>query len=432
MTRTVFHQLTRRQFLNAMWTLSGASALSSCASWIPTSLARIDHAESQASDPLRFAVVGTGTRGTALIQHLLAQPGVAVTAICDDYPPNLSKAAQLLTKHSNAYTDYATMLSSETLDAVIVATPLHEHAGMTIEALRQGMDVYCEKAMARNVMDCLSMIHECAINRQILYIGHQRMFGPGFLEAILRIREGTIGDVTQVNAYWRRNSDWRKPVPDGSDLERKINWRLYKQYSAGLMSELASHQIQIANWVFDTHPIRVCGSGSLTYWRDGRDIYDHVALVYDYPNGRRLVYDSMANNRKYGSEEIILGSKGNIEAERQLLFPEVDPDSEAIDQLVDNLQNWKVEDIPIGGPSWRPELGINTVGTPLTDRGYDGTAYALEAFAASVRDRHQDLNLLREGYFASIAALLGEQAMDRQEIIQWPDALNFPSHLFEE
>ncbi len=84
------------------------------------------------------------------------------------------------------------------------------------------------------------------------------------IDAIDYIRSGKIGVVTQIRAYWHRNNDWRRPVPEGKlELDRKINWRLYKEYSCGLMTELASHQIQIANWVKDAQPVSVIGVGGI-------------------------------------------------------------------------------------------------------------------------------------------------------------------------
>ena len=99
------------------------------------------------------------------------------------------------------------------------------------------------------------------------------------------------------------------------DLERKINWRLYKEYSCGLMTELASHQIQVANWLKNALPVSVMGTGSINYWKDGREVFDNVALIYSYEDGTQFIYDSMTSNRHYGLEEQILGDEGTLELE---------------------------------------------------------------------------------------------------------------------
>ena len=66
-------------------------------------------------------------------------------------------------------------------------------------------------------------------------------------------------------------------------MERVINWRLYSEYSGGLTTEYATHQIDIANWFFGTHPHSVCGYGGIDwYGGDGRDTHDNIHLVYTY------------------------------------------------------------------------------------------------------------------------------------------------------
>ena len=105
------------------------------------------------------------------------------------------------------------------------------------------------------------------------------------------IRAGQLGNITQIRAYWHRNNDWRRTVPS-PELEKKINWRLYKEFSCGLMTELASHQIQVANWALGEFPDKIMGAGSINYWKDGREVHDNVNLVYTYPGGTQLIYDS--------------------------------------------------------------------------------------------------------------------------------------------
>lgn len=88
------------------------------------------------------------------------------------------------------------------------------------------------------------------------------MFAPKYLKVIEMIRAGQLGKIGQIRAFWHRNGIWRQPVPpDHPELERKLNWRLYREYSAGLITELASHQIQVANCMLDTAPVSVCGTG---------------------------------------------------------------------------------------------------------------------------------------------------------------------------
>ena len=136
-----------------------------------------------------------------------------------------------------------------------------------------------------------------------------------------RVQAGEIGDVTHVLAYWNRNNSWRRPVPDPS-LERLINWRLYNKWSLGLIAELGSHHMDIANWAMDSNPIAAQASGSICCYHDGRETDDNVQVILSYPGGRRMVFTSMTNNAKMGDQLWLYGSKGslNLTLRMQLLL----------------------------------------------------------------------------------------------------------------
>src|SRR5260370_9033897 len=124
--------------------------------------------------------------------------------------------------------------------------------------------------------------------------------------------KGVLGDVTHIHAQWHRNPGW---VMNG------FNWRLYKEYSGGLAAELASDKIDIADWISGSSPDFVMGLGGLDTWKDGRDVYDNIQLIYQYPRGRKVVYSSITTNAhlpllnstrpEFG--EVIMGTAGSLE-----------------------------------------------------------------------------------------------------------------------
>jgi predicted dehydrogenase len=292
---------------------------------------------------------------------------------------------------------------------------------MTIDSLNAGKHVFCEKAMAPTLEKCKAMVDAHRSTGRILQVGHQRLFNIRFLKGIELIREGRLGDITQIRAYWHRNNDWRRTLPS-PELEKKINWRLYREYSRGLMTELASHQIQVANWVLQDIPVQVYGSGSINYWKDGREVFDNVNLVYTYQNGTHLIYDSMTSNRKYGCEEQVMGPLATLEMEAGKLFSDNPPPAPGIIQLINQIEKSIFDVVPVGGPSWVPE-------DPSEDKGEyiseviksDGTDMQMEAFVDSVRENRMIPGLIEEAYNASIAALLGDQAMMENRVVTWPD-----------
>jgi len=408
----------RRDFLKAFSAMAAAGLFSAGMPWLRELGAQ------DPSRPVSLGLIGVGSRGMLLLQHLMQVPGTRMTAFCDNYQPHFERASHAMGSGVSGYTDYRDMLEKEQLDGVVIATPLHEHKRITVDALDAGLHVFCEKAMAQTYEDCNEMVLARERNQKILYIGHQRLFNARILQAVKEIEDGNIGPVTQIRAFWHRNNDWRRPVPS-PELEHKINWRLYRDYSCGLMTELASHHIQVANWILNDTPDHVMGSGSINHWKDGREVFDNVNLVYHYPSGTHLVYDSLISNKKYGMEIQAQGPLGTIEMETGYRYREDPPPAPGILQLIHNIERKVFETVPLGGPSWVAEDPSDDKGTYLLDRllKTDGTGVQMASFVADVRNNRVDPWITRQGFHASIATLMGYESMLRQRIETWPEGL---------
>jgi predicted dehydrogenase len=409
---------SRRDFIKAFSAMAAAGMFTSGLPWLKDL-----HAQST-GDPVRLGLIGVGSRGLYLVQQLMLVPGARITAFCDNYQPNFEQAQQVLGSNARGYLDYRELLEKEELEGVVIATPLHEHCRMTVDALDAGFHVFCEKAMAPTYEACNEMVEARIRNNRILYSGHQRIFNTRILQAVKEIEEGVIGEVTQMRAYWHRNNDWRRPVPDPS-LERKINWRLYREYSRGLMTELACHHLQVTNWVLKDKPDCVMGSGSINYWKDGREVFDNVNLVYHYPSGTHVIYDSLTSNKKCGMEIQAQGPLGTIEMETGYRFSENPPPAPGIIQLITNIERDIFDAIPIGGASWVPEDPSEDKGTYLLDRLLltDGSDVEMASFVSDVRNDRIDPWITRQGFYASIASLMGYEAMINHRIEYWPEGL---------
>jgi predicted dehydrogenase len=410
--------LTRRSFIDHVLKASAGAGMAAAAPWAAFAAGT----EPVATDRVRIGVIGTGDRGRTLIRNIGKTRNCVVAALCDDYEPHLTRARALVDPATPVFADHRAMLDAGGLDAVVIATPLHVHARHTIDAFDAGLHVWCEKAMARTIADCSRMVKRAQDSRKVLQIGHQRMFNPTYLNALRRVKAGEIGPVVQIRASWHRNNSWRRPVPADSD-DRRINWRLYRESSAGLMTELATHQLQIASWFLDAAPTRVIGSGSICFWKDGREVYDHAALVYEYSGGRKLVWTSLLNNARYGCEEQIQGSKGTIEPELGRIFKENPPGVRALRQMTQDVKDGQKRPVPIGGATWFPELPVTTPGESLGWGEFDETMLQFEAFGEAVRSGKPLPGLLRQAYIASVASLMGEQAMDSGRPVDWSTSL---------
>ncbi|UUL84014.1 Gfo/Idh/MocA family protein [Sphingomonas qomolangmaensis] len=410
---------TRRSFIDRVLKATAFAGVASAAPW---AAAAAGTEQVAVGDRVRLGVIGTGDRGRALIQNIAKTRNCTVAAICDNYAPNLAKGRALVGSGVRAFSDYRAMLDARGLDALVIATPLHLHARPAADGFAAGLHVWCEKAMARTIEDCGAMVKQAQGSGKILQIGHQRMFHPTYLNALKRVKAGEIGTVTQIRASWHRNNSWRRAVPAGAS-DRQINWRLYRDSSAGLMTELATHQIQVGNWFLDGVPTRVIGSGSICFWKDGREVYDHVALIYEYAGGRKLIYTSLLNNARYGCEEQIQGSTGTIEPELGRIFREVPPKTLALQRMQADVKRGQKRAIPIGGATWFPELPVTTPGESLGWGEYSETMLQFEGFGEAVRSGKPLPGLLSQAYHASVASLIGEQAMDSGEAVKWPTSL---------
>lgn len=188
------------------------------------------------------------------------------------------------------------------------------------------------------------------------------------------------------------------------------------------MTELASHQIQVANWILQETPEKVWGVGGINHWHDGREVYDNVQLVYAYPGGTHLIYDSMTSNRHYGLEEQIMGPKGTMELEIGKYYDEDPPPAPGILQLINSMEKQFFESVPIGGASWVPETVIKGGSEPILDQYPlpNDTQLQLEGFVQFVKDDKAPEHLTKEGMNATIASILGDEAMLQDKILSWP------------
>ena len=418
---------SRRDFIREM-ALGGSAAFLLTAPWLKV-FAGEEKIASSAVNKLNIGVIGTGSRGTELMKNffpVITELNVNIRAICDNFPLHLKKAYDYCKSNGTnpvMYNDYRKMLEKEKLDGVIIATPLNEHAHITVDCLSAGIHVFCEKAMARTLPDVKRMYDAPISTGKTFQIGHQRLFNPIYLEGMQKIGNGDLGQIGQIRAYWHRNNNWRRPLPNNDkSLDKKINWRLYKDESAGLLTELMSHQLHVANWVMGQMPVSVTGTGSIVFWKDGRSVPDNVALIFTYPDGVQFIYDSMISNKKYGLEEQVMGSKGTIEFEVNRYYHETPPLVPGIRQLLSDIEHGIFDPISVGGSSWIPETAVPYKGERIQPEDlYSDTQLELEAFVKFIRGGNFPTDMARDAYYGSIWTLLGELAIDSSQRTTIPE-----------
>lgn len=421
----------RRTFIKEMGAMAGLLAL---APWLKSCSSP---EAAYAGEKARVALIGCGSRGQYHLVLLQSMAEAEVVALCDDYQPNLQAASAFFPK-ARLYSDYRKLLEDPQIDGVIIATPLGLHARMTLDALDAGKHVFCEKAMALTLEQCREVYEASRRTSKSLYYCMQRMFDEKYIRGVQLIREGLIGEVVGMRCHWFRNSDWRREVPS-PELERRINWRLYKEYSAGLMTELACHQLEVCNWTLDRMPSEIIGLGDIVYWKDAREVYDSVNVTYRYSNGCKITYESLISNKYNGMEDQILGKKGTMDLTRGVYYLEEDHLVSGMRQLLDQIRDGIFAAVPAAGPSWRPEIRAAYVPHPVIEGSVsvnagqsmvaadnDGSDLVLKAFCRSCISGEKPENIVEEAYCATLLCLLGNQAMEEQRLIRFPEEYKIP------
>ena len=310
-------ELGRRTFLKA---LAGTPALGLLAAAAATK-------GPVPGGPVRLGVIGVGGQGRALLNNVDPAFG-DVRALCDINPASLARADEALQKKGlpkvRHYVEWGDMLQKEDIEAVLIAVPLWQHADITVGCLDAGKHVLCEKMMAWDVAGCERMAQAAARNRKVLEIGYQRRYNGVYQSAFEGIvSKGLLGDVYHVRMVWHRNGNWRRqgepPVPDYDaskwgypTFDHLWNWRLYWKYSQGLMAELASHQLNAANWFLGSAPNAVSATGGIFRFNDGREVPDHIYSTWEYPGGRTATYSSVESNAFENRYEIYFGTRATL------------------------------------------------------------------------------------------------------------------------
>jgi len=417
--------IDRRQFFKQAGMIGGG-ALLAASPWLSV----FSDAKNTQGSLARIGVIGPGDRGRFLMGFLSSNPKVNITAICDIYQPSIDAALKIAPK-ARVYKDYRQLLEDKDIDGVVVAVPLDRHYAIVMDAFDAGKNVYCEKTIGYTIEECYNMYQKHLTSGKIFFTGQQRLFDPRYIKAMEMVHSGVFGEIEGIRTFWYRNNDWRRPVPS-PELERHINWRLYKAYSKGLMTELACHQIQVGTWARRQIPNKVMGHGAITFWKDGREVYDNVSCIYVFDDGVKVNFDSVISNKFYGLEEQILGHKGTIEPEKGKYYFEEIPPAPAFLQMINYWENELFDVMPFAGTSWAPETAEKKSGEYLLGKRPkgDGTSQNLAAYIEAVITGKQPERIAEEGYYASALALLGHQAIEEEQAVAFPDAykLNYLNH----
>ena len=258
------------------------------------------------NDSVNFAVIGSGIQGIYDTNTALRVPGVKLVAACDLYTGRLERAKELWGKDIFVTRDYREILDRKDIDAVIIATSDHWHKKISIEALKSGKAVYCEKPMVQKFDEGHEVIKTQKESGKVLQVGSQGMSSLGNEKAKQLYEDGAIGQLVMLDMYNDRFSAegaWQYPIPPDAnpdtvdfdtflghapkvpfELVRFFRWRNYKDYGTGVAGDLFVHAFSTLHFIISSKgPTKALSTGGLRYWKDGRDVPDVTITLYDYP-----------------------------------------------------------------------------------------------------------------------------------------------------
>ena len=284
------------------------------------------------SDTLKVGLIGCGGRGTgAANQALNADDNVVLTAMGDIFPDKMDKSLLSLKKENAAkvkvekdhmfigWDAYQKVLDSG-VDVVILATPPAFRPDHLMAAVNAGKHIFCEKPMAvdaqgvRKVLDAARKAEEKDIT---LCSGFCWRFDFPKRATFSKILDGEIGEIKSIYNTYNTGALWSYPREEGwSDMEYKMrNWLYYNWLSGDHIAEQAIHSLDMMSWAMgDVLPVKAVGTGG----RQRRveelygNVYDHFALVFEYPNGAKGFHFSRQQKdctRAYHVE--VAGTKGD-------------------------------------------------------------------------------------------------------------------------
>ncbi|MBK5279454.1 MAG: Gfo/Idh/MocA family oxidoreductase [Bacteroidia bacterium] len=361
-------------------------------------------------DIIKIGIIGTGSRGTGLLSLLKEMTGVELVACCDNIPSHLENGMTFASKGTKAYSEYRKLLDDKNVNAVIIATPLYLHYEMAIAALEAGKHIFLEKSMTYDIQQSLDLVKKVRNSKLVFQVGYQYRHYGLYHKVKEVITQKWLGKITHFECQYNRNSNWRVPVDDPK-MERALNWRMYREYCGGPLSELCAHQIDMVNYMLDSHPIKVSGMGGINYWKDGRDTYDNIRTIYEYPNGIKSSVTSVLSNAYNGYSIRILGDKATVEIQREKAFIY----SETTDNLkgtVDGVTGATIAAKTQGKPV---ELMFEKEGQP----SLEPTIYALQDFIECIHGRKKPVSTVDTAKDTSIAIHMGNKAADTETVQVW-------------
>ncbi len=273
------------------------------------SIARSAHAAG--SEVIRVGFVGCGNRGTGACREALSTPApTKLVAIGDLFPERIERSLGNLAKYPEVaarmdvpeqrqftgFDAYQKVLDAG-VDLVLLTTPPHFRPMHYAAAVAARCHVFMEKPLCVDAPGYRTLVaanRQAIVDRLSVVVGMQRRHQPNYIEGIGKIHDGLLGKIWLIRTYFNMpgggRSGWLKPDGMG-EMEYQIrHWAVFCWMCGDHLVEQATHEIDVANWVMQGHPVRANGMGGrqVRFGPGNGDIWDHHFIEYEYADGARF------------------------------------------------------------------------------------------------------------------------------------------------
>lgn len=296
------------------------------------------------SDIISLGFIGTGKQGRGLTSSFLSTNEARIVAISEVYKAKAQLALDRIKAHYEkntqlgayaeipVYNDFRELLARKDIDAVVIATPDHWHAAMSVRAAEAGKDIYCEKPLALTVKEGRAMVNAARKYKRVFQTGSMQRSWPEFRQTAELVRNGYIGEIKSIKvnvgpppkAYdlaaesIPEGLDWNawlgpnSPVAFNSELAPPTskdvfpNWRNYREFGGGMVTDWGAHMFDIVQWALnmdDSGPVEVIAP-------DGKE---HPFLTYRYENGITMTHEKWDWNNAI----LFTGTEGELRVQRK-------------------------------------------------------------------------------------------------------------------
>ncbi len=299
-----------------------------------------------ASDELRIAQIGLGTRGAYELEVCQRTKGAKVLAVADVYQPLVDKYVAASNGTLTGYQDFRRVLDRKDIDAVFVSTPDHWHAPIAMLACQAGKDVFCEKPLSHTLHEGQQMVAAARKYNRVFQTGSQQRSATHFQKVVELIHAGTIGKITCIEC-WNEENDTPEGAgnppdttpPQGLDWDMYLgaapkvaynrnryiwHYRWFWDYSGGMMTDWGAHHMDIIQWAMKVDgPLSATAVGGRFCLKDNCQTPDTLMTVFEYPGFIVRYSVRQGNSRRiegrpngiafYGTDGTLIVDRGSWE-----------------------------------------------------------------------------------------------------------------------